>query len=49
MNKDPNRQFTEEEIQTANKHVEMYPNSLVTKKRKLKQQYHFKLSDWQFS
>lgn len=31
MNKDTNRQFTKEEIQTANKHLEIYPNSLVTK------------------
>lgn len=36
MNKDTNRQFTKEEKQTANKHLETCPNSLVTKKLKIK-------------
>lgn len=49
-NKDTNREFTKEELQTAKKHLKTCPNSLVTKKKKkgkLKQQYHFKLSNWQ--
>lgn len=36
-NKDTNREFTKEELQTAKKHLKTCPNSLVTKKKKKRQ------------